>query len=134
MSDRVRDLLQTRDERTAGRLAFLLCLLVVRIPVVALESTLVRRDEVVENTAIELLHSVVPATNIGSLERARKIHLVRACESCASPRVERKFCVENAGLDAILFEEELDAVAPVGVVDKDQTFALDKLELQDDVE
>lgn len=50
-----------------------------------------------------------------------------------SPRVEGQFGVENTGFDAKLLQEELEPVAPVNVVDKEDAFAFDKAELEEDI-
>lgn len=50
------------------------------------------------------------------------------------PRVQRQLRVEDTALDRELLEEELDAVRAVDVVDEDDTFALNELELENDVE
>jgi len=55
-------------------------------------------------------------------------------EECGdAPRVEGQLGVEDAALDAVLLEEELDAVPAVRVVDEDEALALDELELEDHV-
>lgn len=74
-----------------------------------LESTLIGRDQVVEDPAVELLHSMVP-------------------------RVERQLRIEHSTLDAELLEEQLNAVPAVRIVDKDQALPLDQPQLKEDVE
>lgn len=40
-------------------------------------------------------------------------------------RIEGKFGIQNTRFDAEFFEEKLELVASIGVVDKDETFAFD---------
>ena len=49
------------------------------------------------------------------------------------PRVERQLRVEHTALDRELLEEELEAVTSVDIVDEENAFALDELELEDDI-
>lgn len=49
-------------------------------------------------------------------------------------RVDWKFGVENTTLDAELFEEKLQPVTAVNVLNENNAFALDKLELEDNVD
>ena len=79
------------------------------VPIVPFYARVVRRDQVLKHASVELLDGVVP-------------------------RVERQLGVEHAGLDAKLFEKELEPVGPVDVVDKDEDFAFDELELEEDVD
>lgn len=48
-------------------------------------------------------------------------------------RVDRELGVEDAAPDAELFEKKFQPVAPVDVLNKDDAFALDKLQLEDDI-
>lgn len=50
-----------------------------------------------------------------------------------NPRVDGEFRVEDTASDAKLLEEELQAVTPINVANKDDALSLDQLELEDDV-
>lgn len=45
-----------------------------------------------------------------------------------------QFRVDHAGLDTKLFQEEFDTVTPLDVVDKDDGFPSDELELEQNVD
>lgn len=47
--------------------------------------------------------------------------------------VDGEFGVEDAGFEAELFEKEAETVAAVDVADKDDAFAPDELELENDI-
>ena len=69
---------------------------------------LVRGYDDVVDIAVELLHDVYP-------------------------RVDGQLRVEDTAADAKLLKEQLQSVRPVDIRDKDYTFPLDQLELEDDV-
>lgn len=49
------------------------------------------------------------------------------------PRVDGQLRVENTAANAKLLKEQFQTVRSVDVGDKDDTFALDELELEDDI-
>lgn len=49
------------------------------------------------------------------------------------PGIQRQFRVQDTAFYRELFQEEFEAVRTVDIIDKDYAFALNELELEDDI-
>lgn len=54
-------------------------------------------------------------------------------QQCA-PGIQRKFRIQHAALDRELLQEQLEAVTPLNIVDEKDAFALDELQLENNVD
>jgi hypothetical protein len=63
-----------------------------------------------------------------------QINLASRNESTAGlPRIQRELRVEHTALDRELFQEELETITAVDIVDENDAFAFDQLELENHV-